>query len=408
MIITALSNEQIGIKLKETYGNRVYLYDFDSRDDVIEYINNNINVAEENFLITKEDLIGDVSFEEYIKCISGKVRIIIIVNKLSEEKKRFLFSYGVFDIIEGNVVDIEKIKELIESKQRIVYKKDAQSNINSNYNANKNIIIPKEVISIYGTSGAGKSFISTIISKKLSNILNINIALLDMDIQNPSIDILANVQGESNMLSRIVDSVDKRDEISDVVKDYLIKDKLNKNLSYLTSNVGLYECQNKLSDKYYEKIYSNVFKNYDYMLIDLPSSPFLDVVSYSLMTSTKIFFVLNANYISIRQAIKYLDLINKLWNIPKEKVAIIVNKYKKSSLDISQIQGLLPDYNIIATINYSEQAEAYINGEINDVNINFNISKVLRWLNIGNIDKFKNSMSKYNILKKVMVIKNDC
>lgn len=407
MIITALSNEQISIKLKEIYGDKVYLYDFNSRDDAIEYINN-INLQEENFLITKEDLAGDVSFEEYIRSISGRVRVIVIVNKLDEEKRRFLFSYGIFDIIEGNVVDIEKIKELIESKQRIIYKKDIQDNVNCTYNVSKNIIIPKETISIYGTSGAGKSFISTIISKKLSEILNINIALLDMDIQNPSIDILANIQGESNMLSKIVDSVDKRDEILDVVKDYLIKDKSNKNLSYLTSNVSLYECQNKLSNKYYEKIYSSVFKNYDYMLIDLPSSPFLDVVPYSLLASTKIFFILNANYISIRQAIKYLDLINKLLNIPKEKIAIIVNKYKKSSLDISQIQSLIPDYNIVATINYSDQVESYINGEINDININFNINKILNWLNIGNIDKSKGLMSKSNLLKKVMVIRNDC
>ncbi len=407
MIITALSNEQISIKLKEIYGDKVYLYDFNSRDDAIEYINN-INLQEENFLITKEDLAGDVSFEEYIRSISGRVRVIVIVNKLDEEKRRFLFSYGIFDIIEGNVVDIEKIKELIESKQRIIYKKDIQDNVNCTYNVSKNIIIPKETISIYGTSGAGKSFISTIISKKLSEILNINIALLDMDIQNPSIDILANIQGESNMLSKIVDSVDKRDEILDVVKDYLIKDKSNKNLSYLTSNVSLYECQNKLSNKYYEKIYFSVFKNYDYMLIDLPSSPFLDVVPYSLLASTKIFFILNANYISIRQAIKYLDLINKLLNIPKEKIAIIVNKYKKSSLDISQIQSLIPDYNIVATINYSDQVESYINGEINDININFNINKILNWLNIGNIDKSKGLMSKYNLLKKVMVIRNDC
>lgn len=407
MIITALSNEQISIKLKEIYGDKVYLYDFNSRDDAIEYINN-INLQEENFLITKEDLAGDVSFEEYIRSISGRVRVIVIVNKLDEEKRRFLFSYGIFDIIEGNVVDIEKIKELIESKQRIIYKKDIQDNVNCTYNVSKNIIIPKETISIYGTSGAGKSFISTIISKKLSEILNINIALLDMDIQNPSIDILANIQGESNMLSKIVDSVDKRDEILDVVKDYLIKDKSNKNLSYLTSNVSLYECQNKLSNKYYEKIYSSVFKNYDYMLIDLPSSPFLDVVPYSLLASTKIFFILNANYISIRQAIKYLDLINKLLNIPKEKIAIIVNKYKKSSLDISQIQSLIPDYNIVATINYSDQVESYINGEINDININFNINKILNWLNIGNIDKSKGLISKYNLLKKVMVIRNDC
>lgn len=404
MIITALFNDIIHKEIKKYYNENVYLYDFQSREDLVDYININFDkISKENdILITKEDLIGDISFEEYINIISNKFRVILIVNKLDEEKKKFLFSNSIFDIIEGNVVDIVKIKEIIESKEKVIYKQSNSSNAkNDNCITNNSIIVPKEIIAVYGTSGAGKSFLSTIISQKLSSLLSINIALLDMDIQNPSIDILVNAQGDSNMLSKAVDSVDKRNDISDIIAKYLIKDKLNKNLSYLTSNVSLFECQNKLSNNYYEKIYSSVSKNYDYMFIDLASSPFLDVVSYSLKNSTKILFVLNANYISIRQAIKYLNLINKLWNIPKSKIAIIVNKYKKSSLDISQVQNLIPDYDIVGIVDYNNLVESYINGEIDSIDINLNLDKVLEWLNISGFVKSQGTFFKRNFIKKV-------
>lgn len=403
MIITALLNEIIHEEIKKYYGENVYLYDLQSKEDVIDYLN--LNLSKENsdkdVLITKEDLIGDISNEEYIKSISNKVRVILIVNKLDEEKKRFLFSNSVFDIIEGNIIDLEKIKEIIESKQKVVYKQKNDNVCENDCYTNNSIVIPKEIISIYGTSGSGKSLISTIISKKLSNFLSINIALLDMDIQNPSIDILVNAQGDSNMLSNVVDSVDKRNEISDIISKYLIKDKRNKNLSYLTSNVSLFECQNKLSNNYYEKIYSSVSNNYDYVIIDLPSSPFLDVVPYSLINSTKILFVVNANYISIRQAIKYLNLINKLWNIPKSKIAIVVNKYKKSSLDISQVQNLISDYNVVGIVSYNDLVESYINGEVDDININFNLDKILEWLNINGFVKKQGTFLKRNLIRRV-------
>ena len=112
-------------------------------------------------------------------------------------------------------------------------------------------------------------------------------------------------------------------DMNEILDKYMICDKGNKKLWYMTNNSSIFDIQNKYTNKYYEKIYNSVNLRYDYTIIDLPSSPFLDVVSYTLLNATDIFFVLNPNYISIRQGIKYLELITKLWDIPKSKIKMI-------------------------------------------------------------------------------------
>lgn len=417
MIVTALDNTNIKEILDKKYGNLVYLYDFSTKEDVLEflqkYVSSKLKESEEIILITKDELSGTISSRDYIvrlKEIYNDIRIIYITNNLEDDFKGFLFSNDVFDIIIGKVFEVEELFKIIDSKEKIVYKCDSKEKKeflkedSLNYVTNS-IVIPKQLFAVYGTSGAGKSTFSLILARKLSEKLNINVALLDMDIQNPSIDILVNSDESSNNLSNIVDDVDKRKEISDIISKYMIQDSKNKKLSYMTNNVSLFECQNKLSSKYYEKIYSSVSQKYDYSIIDLPSSPFLDIVPYTLVQATKIFFVINANYVSIRQAVKYLDLITKLWNIDCSQIGIIINKYKKNSLDAVQIQGLLPQYKVLGVLNYDENLESYINGASTNLKLDFNVDKILSWLNI-NKKESKIQFSKYNIFSKVGILEH--
>lgn len=416
MIVTALDNLEIKEIIDRKYTDRVYLYDFSTKEDVLEFIEkyvNKIDNNEEIILITKDELTGSISSRDYIvrlKEIYNNIRIIYITNNLDDDFKGFLFSNDVFDIIVGSVFKKEELFEIIDSNQKIVYKCSDSSKSEFlreegvNYVTNS-IVIPKQLFAVYGTSGAGKSTFSLVLAKKLSEKLNINVALLDMDIQNPSIDILLNSNENSNNLSNVVDDVDKRKEISDIISKYMIQDSKNKKLSYMTNNVSLFECQNKLSSKYYEKIYSSVSQKYDYSIIDLPSSPFLDVVPYTLEQATKIFFVINANYVSVRQAVKYLDLITKLWNIDCSRIGIIINKYKKNSLDAVQIQGLLPEYKVLGVLNYDESLESYINGASSNLKLDFNIDKVLSWLNINKKEP-KFQFSKYNIFSRIGVLEH--
>lgn len=408
-IIIALNNEYIKEKLEKEYEN-IYKYDISTKENVIELLSKQEYQTDKIILITKENLDGNLENKLYAKQIrlaNKFVKVIYIVEKLDKKYKEYLFSNEIFSILESNNLKLENIKECIDEDKFVIFNRNNEKdNLNVSeealeyrYNI-KNQVIPKKMIAVYGTSGAGKSYVSSVISKNISNDLKLSLVLLDMDIQNPAIDIFNNLPINNNGLNQIVEDMDKKEKINKLLDKYMIKDKNNKKLWYMTSNTTLFDCQNKLNNKYYEKIYLNVNNKFDYTIIDLPSSPFLDVVPYTLKTADLVYFVVNPNYVSIRQAIKYLDLLDKLWDIPKNKIKIIVNKIQKNSLDILQIKSLLKGYEVICKFNYTNELESYINGAKSKLDVEFEIDKLYASLNIDNIDKilkdrYKNKYKKY-------------
>lgn len=398
-ILVALNNDKIFKLVKKEFNkesNEVYRYDIDTKENVIEFLSKN---RDEYTVLTREDLAGSVDnklFVKQMRAANPNITIIYFVNSLNREYKEFLFANEVFNIFEGGDVDINKVLLSIKEDKKVVYEKSNINETAQKYEYNPNIsIIKKEIIAIYGTSGSGKSIISSLLAKRISKDFNIKVALLDMDIEDPSIDIINNIDEKDVSLSQIVESVDNQNEINNIIEKYMIKDAKNKNLWYITNNCSLFECQNKLSNKYYEKIYSSLYKKCDYTIIDLPSSPFLDVVPYTLNIATKIFFVINANYMSIRQAIKYINLITKLWDNDNGKIYLIVNKMQRDSLEIKQIESLLSGYKIVSVLDYSKDIEGYINGGIYDLNVDFNLSKLYEKL--GLVTKPK----KESIIKRI-------
>lgn len=406
MIVVAVDNEKIKEKIDEIYNIEVYQHDISYMEGVIEYLSrqreNNISIT----LITKDTLNGNLVKELYIKQLriaNHTAKIILLTEHIDEQYKEFLFANEIFNVIEGKEIDIEDILESIESNDKVVYK-NSKNNIEGTISENlenKNIqstVVPKQFISVYGTSGSGKSYISGLLSKMLCNKLKIKVSMLDMDIQNPSIDIYNNLNGSGNILSQIVEDIDKKREINDIVDKYMYRDINNKNLWYMTNNTSIFECQNKLNTDYYKKIYYSNMCKYDYVIVDLPSSPFIDVVRYTLNVSSTIFFVVNPNYISLRQGIKYLELMTKLWGISKSNMFIIINKRQKNSLDISQITNLLDGYKIVSIVDFEINIEGYINGAISNVNSKLDEKEIINSLGVNYV--YKNNIK--NAKKKVI------
>ena len=399
-ILVAVNNKDIYKKIKEEFKEDVYKYDIDLKENVIELLS---KTKEEYTLITKDSLEGSIDKKLYIKQIkfaNPSTNVIYLVEKLDNEYKEFLFANEVFNIFEGEKIDINEIIKSIKENNKIVYKNNVELNeAAEKYKINNNTVA-KQIIAVYGTSGSGKSFVSSVVAKRLAKDFNINIALLDMDIQDPSIDIINNIDEKESRFSSIVESVDNFGDIKNDILRYMIKDNKNKNLWYITNNCSLFECQNKLSSKYYQKIYDN---KCDFTLVDLPSSPFLDVVPYSLNIASKILFVINANYISIRKAIKYINLITKLWNNDMSKIYLIINKRQQDSLEKKQIESILNGHKIVCTIDYYKEVESYINGGIVDLNIDIDLNLLYKELGL------KQKENKKNIFHKIynMRLKND-
>ncbi len=392
MIVTALANSYVKNELEKRYEN-VYKFDLQTKEETLEFL----NIKEEEItLITKENLDGNldgIMYVKQIKLVKPDAKIIYIVSNLDNEKKKFLFANEIFNILEEKSLSLENIIECIDEDNKVIYKysNDVLNEEAIDYNTN---VITKKIISIYGTSGAGKSYVSSIISKNIAQDLNINVTLLDMDLQNPSIDIYNNLEVNNNGINEMVDDVDKKIEISSNIEKYMINDKNNKKLWYITNNTTIFDIQNKLSNKYYNKIYNSVSEKSDYTVIDLPSSPFLDVVPYTLSVSDYIFFVVNANYVSIRQAKKYLDLITKLWGISKDCIKIIINKVNKNSLTLTQIKSLFNSYEIVLEIPYIQNVELNVNTSFTKNISNINMEKVYKNLGIDFKQKSNNLLFK--------------
>lgn len=403
MIVVAIGNEQLKNKLEEVFQNELYKYDITYMEGVIEYLSKKRDYNEHITLITRDNLNGNLTKELYIKQIrlaNCNVKIILFTQNLTEKYKEFLFANEVFNVIEGEEIKIEELIESINNDDKIVYK---ENNIKlEETTSSYNTIISKQFISIYGTSGSGKSYISSEISKLLSKKLKIKIAMLDMDIQNPSIDIYNNLNTTSNILTNIVEDIDKKRDINEVIEKNLFN---VKNISYLTNNTSIFECQNKFNNTYYNKIYKTCMCKYDYVIVDLPSSPFIDIVEYTLNLSSVIFFVVNPNYISMRQASKYLELMTKLWTISKDNIHIIINKNQRNSLELEQIKSFFSGYDIVSIVNFHNNLEGYINGAIDSIYEKLNETKILNSLGVKNVDNYSEKTLKNKLVS--MIIKKE-
>lgn len=359
-VLVAMDNEALLGQLKKCGKYIVHGYDIDNKENVIEYLKkHNTDV-----LITKDSLEGRMDEKEYVRKLreqNNNMKIIICVNKLDEEYKGFLLANNIVNIVEGNEVSFSRIIDMIESKtgtisfkeEKIIKSEPVRPNVN---------VITKQKVCVFGTSGAGKSYISSVLAEITSKKFKLNTILVDMDIQNAAIDIYNNLSNSTNSLQYLMEEIDRDSFNQDVFLDLANKSSKNAKLSFITNNMGIYECQNKISDIYYNKLYQEAENNYDLLILDLPSTPFLDVVPFTLNKSDKIIFVINPNFISIRQAIKYLDLMTNIWKISKDKIYIIVNKSKKESLSTRQIEAILKDFNVVLTIKDDNRIERIING----------------------------------------------
>lgn len=370
-ILIAMDNNVLVEKVKRCGKYIVHNYDIDNKEDVIEYLKKySVDV-----LVTKDFLKGAMSKEEYIKnirALNEKMKIIVCVEELDEIYKGFLFSNNVFDVIEGTEVDFSDVFSMIDSVKNTIVLKNKNHIIKKEINNRSLNVLTKQKICVFGTSGAGKSYIASVLAQITSRKLKLNTLLVDMDVQNAAIDIYNNLNSSGNNLQYVMEEIDRGSFNLQMLNDVVSKEKRkNGKLSFITNNMGIYECQNKLSEEYYAKLYSETENEYDVLILDMPSAPFLDVVPYSLTKADKIFFVINPNFISMRQATKYLDLITNIWKIPKEKICIVVNRMKKDSLSLKQISAILEGYDICLQVNEDIKLEGIINGmgELNTTNV---------------------------------------
>lgn len=362
-ILLAINNKEIKSRIDEKYKSRVYEYDIDCMENVIEFLSNK---NEDFIVITKDTLDGNIDKKLYVKQLrlaSKNSKIVYIVDNLTQEYKEFLFANEVFNIIEGRNINFDILINYIDNPRDIIYK-----DINSdNENECKN-----RIICICGAPGVGKSLVSSVIAKDISNIIKQNVLLLDMNIKNPSIDILNNLDSNNKGLYQFVMSLDNN------IKNYIIK---NDNISYLVNKPikSLKISKSKLRD-----INHFLLNNYLYSFVDLYSDSTNENTKFWLDNATDIIVVVNPNYLSIRQTLNYLK------EFKDKKVYIIVNAIKRGSLDMSQVKSLLSPYKIVGKIYYGKRVEDCINGAVSILNLNYDFYSLYKEFDLEDKVNIKN------------------
>lgn len=351
-ILVALDNKEIKEKLNIKYGNKVYNYDFSYKEDVIEYLK---RYSDDYIILTRLDLPGNISYKEYIlslKKLSNKSKIVIILNKLNIDDRKFLYANEIFNIIEGNEIDIDVIYNQIETEDKVVYK-----TIYKKPNENNT----RRSIAVLGTNGAGKSFVSYLIANSIAKYTKKDVALISMDSKNSCQEILGNINCIDYETSEYINEISKNEEN---VEKYVNQSNYYKNLWYIISKNNYNQKNNNNIN--IKKFIENLENKYNYVVFDTSTCYLNTDVSQLIDWVDEIFFVINPNYISLKQAKFLLEFLSNSLNVKNNKIKIVVNKIGEFSLDIRQIKSILKLDNKIMNIKYLKMLEGYINGIIYD------------------------------------------
>lgn len=351
-ILVALDNNEIKEKLNIKYGNKVYNYDFSYKEDVIEYLK---RYSDDYIILTRLDLPGNISYKEYIlslKKLSNKSKIVIILNKLNIDDRKFLYANEIFNIIEGNEIDIDVIYNQIETEDKVVYK-----TIYKKPNENNT----RRSIAVLGTNGAGKSFVSYLIANSIAKYTKKDVALISMDSKNSCQEILGNINCIDYETSEYINEISKNEEN---VEKYVNQSNYYKNLWYIISKNNYNQKNNNNIN--IKKFIENLENKYNYVVFDTSTCYLNTDVSQLIDWVDEIIFVINPNYISLKQAKFLLDFLSNSLNAKNNKIKIVVNKIGEFSLDIRQIKSILKLDNKIMNIKYLKMLEGYINGIIYD------------------------------------------
>lgn len=351
-ILVALDNNEIKEKLNIKYGNKVYNYDFSYKEDVIEYLK---RYSDDYIILTRLDLPGNISYKEYIlslKKLSNKSKIVIILNKLNIDDRKFLYANEIFNIIEGNEIDIDVIYNQIETEDKVVYK-----TIYKKPNENNT----RRSIAVLGTNGAGKSFVSYLIANSIAKYTKKDVALISMDSKNSCQEILGNINCIDYETSEYINEISKNEEN---VEKYVNQSNYYKNLWYIISKNNYNQKNNNNIN--IKKFIENLENKYNYVVFDTSTCYLNTDVSQLIDWVDEIFFVINPNYISLKQAKFLLDFLSNSLNVKNNKIKVVVNKIGEFSLDIRQIKSILKLDNKIINIKYLKMLEGYINGIIYD------------------------------------------
>lgn len=381
-IITAMGNSILNNELRKYAKYDVLFEDVFCQDILLS----KMEKSEYDVLIISGLLQGQWNLEEFVEKIRKKnniVRVIVVTDEIDSTTKKILEKNNVLDIFIDSTVEIQNIIDAIDREENIRKKyemineniaeysleKGEVSQHEINCENNYKFIVEKavqkqEVIAISGINGSGKSTIAVNLCKSLSSKSDAKILLIDLDTLNGNVDEILNIDRFPANIEMIIDE-DKKSGIN-YACELIMKNRFDANVfdelvieaggfDVLTGNTSLHYCQNILKEEYYENILKCAKEKYDFIIIDTSSNIFIDSTKWALQIATKILFVMESNYLSIKKMQQFINIITNIWGIWKQKIEIIVNKKNKNFIDNEVIIQISDGLKIAGEIKLNEE-----------------------------------------------------
>ncbi len=354
-IITALGNDVLNDELRKYAKYDVVCQDIFYQEGLIE----TLAVNEADIIVVSGILQGDLTLIDFIDAIKEKSfgsRIILIVDKISEQENNILISKGIFDILYDDEVDVPDVLEAVDREEPINVKAQIEKEANaikksiealkdSETNEPATIISAvqkQEIIGIFGTSGAGKSTVSVNLVKSLSSKTKAKILLIDFDTLNGNLNEILDVPKTNENVELIIDD-DKKCGIN-YAADLFFKNRFDMNVledivikcqdfDFLSGNTSLHYCQNVLNTDFYDCLIKCAKEKYDFIILDLSTNVFLDSTKWALKECTNVLFVTENSNVCLQKTTQQLDVCFNVWNVYKGKFNLVLNRYSSNCID---------------------------------------------------------------------------
>lgn len=384
-ILTAIGNPYLNEKLKSIDSIVVTGKDVQYQEAVIEILEENLDI---DCLIINKELPGDIGFYKLInkiKNIKENIDIYVFLEEKNEDIENYLMSYQIYKIYYLSEINYDEfIKNFFESKNNVLVGINKEINdfkklilsenlIENNYSFAERVINESfndsnyreydekieeynnffeeefcQTIAISGDFGSGKSLFSVFLSKVISK-QNKKVLLIDLDLENMSINTLLGVKKYKENQTYIEDFITKVDENLDV-------------LCGIDKIIDLKEINNNYVVK---EIIERLKKEYDFILIDVSSRIDFKYVKMILTYSDKIIFLIEPNLLEISKSNKYLEVFIKDFEIDVDKIKIVFNKVNKYKIANMVLEELFSRFEIIESIEYEERYNLFINKNTN-------------------------------------------
>lgn len=402
-VLTAMGNATLNNELKRYLEYELNENDLFYQDAVLD------KLAEEKYdvLVVSALLQGQFEFPDFIdkiKAIDKLVRIIIVTDEISSDLRRKINEEKIVDVFLDSEVEIKDIIDAINREEPIRKKCAAVKEEGTKYIATDNVELKsndinelihfkgitqkQEIIVLSGISGAGKSTLACNLSKVLASKTSARVLLIDLDTLNGNLDEILEINRvpqnikiamDDNKrcgLNYAVELISKNRFDANVFEELVIN---IGNVDVLTGNTSLHYCQNVLNENHYNTILECAKEKYDFVIIDTSSNIFLDSTKWALKRASRILFTIENNYISVKKATQFLNVMVDVWGVWKEKIEIVVNKESSKGIECEVIKKILGDYEIVGKIKYGEE------------NIELSYSKILQTINyipkVGILDR---------------------